>query len=66
MDDARTLSCAGKVGFVSRTLAKRAAGRKDTRAPYRCRFCQLWHVGNDVRSAHKRRRPHDHQHDLLP
>jgi len=52
----RAVACVGKVGFLSRDLAQRAAGRKATRAPYHCRFCQRWHVGNDDRSATRRRR----------
>ena len=52
---ARSIACAGKVPFRSRELALVAAGRKDVRTPYRCPYCQAWHVGNDERSAHSKR-----------
>jgi hypothetical protein len=52
----RVDACFGKVGFLSRDLAARAAGRKASRQPYRCRFCQRWHVGNDERSVVRKRR----------
>ena len=50
---ARAAGCRGKKQFLSWERANKAAGRSrrsrmhdgDILRPYRCRFCQFWHVG---------------------
>lgn len=41
--------CEGKVSHDSRSMAQKAANRKGGMlAPYRCKACGHWHVGNDT------------------
>lgn len=44
-------SCQGKVGFISASIAMRAAKRRKGRVSYRCDFCGLWHVGTNPGKA---------------
>lgn len=54
----RSASCAGEVAYstydaAARVIRRRVRARKHVHEagerlrPYRCRFCHLWHVGNE-------------------
>ena len=49
----KSVSCTGKEGFSSmdmaRKIAKRMSGKhSSTIAPYKCRCCEFYHVGEKV------------------
>jgi hypothetical protein len=53
MKSVKLFECAGKVGFVDRTLALAAAVRKRGRGIYRCSWCGLWHTDTDHFRKHR-------------
>lgn len=71
--EARIASCDGKDRFTSYRIAKRIADRQAKRhngpcEPYRCRFCNTFHVGTPAESVKNRarreaRRPAPHIED---
>lgn len=58
----RDYMCAGKSRFDSFRHAKRIAhrsakGHAARVVPYRCRYCQGWHIGNNIQPKASQRRP---------
>ncbi len=43
-----TSQCIGKVSFMTRAEAEKAAQRRPGRVSYRCRYCRNWHNGNHL------------------
>ncbi len=53
----REASCVGKVLYANRSLALLSVRpwKRSFVNPYRCRFCNGWHVGTEWRSDQKKR-----------